>query len=67
MCCFPKLLKEGLCSFPDNVFSTSSKQNTVVVLRYNTTLLPSVSTIALGMFRGAKYTHHTCMPIIKRH
>ena len=24
----------------------------------NTTLLLSVNTIALGMFRGAKYTHH---------
>ena len=67
MCCFPKLLKEGLCSFPDNVFSASSKQNTVVVLRYNTTLLPTVNTIVLGKCRGAKYTHHTGMPIIKRH
>ena len=26
---------------------------------YNTTLLPSVSTLARGMLCGAKYTHHT--------
>ena len=32
---------------------------------YNTTLLPSVNTIALGMFCGARYTHHTFTPIIK--
>ena len=30
-----------------------------------TTLLPSVNTLALEMFRGAKYTHHAFMPIIK--
>ena len=34
-------------------------------LQYNTTLLPSVNTTAVGMFRGAKYTHCTFMPIIK--
>ena len=34
--------------------------------RGNTTLLPSVNTlIARGMFCGAKYTHHTVIPIIK--
>ena len=31
----------------------------------NTTLLPNVNTIALGMFCGAKYTHHTFTSIIK--
>ena len=31
------------------------------------TLLPSVNTIARGMFCGAKYTHHTFTPIIKHH
>ena len=30
-----------------------------------TTLLPSVSAVVLGMFCGAKYTHH--MPVIKHH
>ena len=35
---------------------------------YNTTLLPSVSAIAVGMLcSGAKYTHHTFTPIIKHH
>ena len=34
---------------------------------YNTPLLPSVNTIALGMFCGAKFTHHTLTPIIKHH
>ena len=33
---------------------------------YNTTLSPSVSTISRGMFCGAKYTHHTFTPIIKK-
>ena len=28
-------------------------------IQYNTTLLPSVDTIALGMFCGTKHTHHT--------
>ena len=32
---------------------------------FYTALLPSVSTVALGMFCGAKYTHHTFTPIIK--
>ena len=33
---------------------------------YNTTLLPSVSAIALGMLcSGARYAHHTFMPVIK--
>ena len=31
----------------------------------NTTLLPSVNTVARGMFCGAKYTHHTFTPAIK--
>ena len=35
--------------------------------QHNTTFLPSVSTIALGHFCGAKYTHHTFTPIIKQH
>ena len=33
----------------------------------NTTLLPSVNTVALGMFCGAKYTHHTFTPVVKHH
>ena len=33
----------------------------------NTTLLPIVSTIALRMLCGAKYTHHTFTPVIKHH
>ena len=40
----------------------TSSYNTV---RYNTTLLPSVSTTALGMFCGARYPHHTFTLIIK--
>ena len=40
----------------------TSSYNTV---RYNTSLLPSVSTIALGMFCGARYAHHTFTLIIK--
>ena len=36
-------------------------------VQYNTTLLPSVNTIALGMFCGAKYIHHTLTPIIKHY
>ena len=32
---------------------------------YNTTLLPNVITITVGMFCDAKYTHHTFMPIVK--
>ena len=34
-------------------------------LQCNTTLLPSVNTLARGMFCGAKYTHQTFTPIIK--
>ena len=34
-------------------------------IQYNTTLLPSVNTIARRMFSGAKYTHHTFTPVIK--
>ena len=34
-------------------------------VQYNTTLLPSVYTNALGMFCGAKYIHHTLTPTIK--
>ena len=34
-------------------------------VEYNTTLLPSVNTIARGMCCGAKYTHHTFTPTIK--
>ena len=36
-------------------------------LQYSTTLFPSVSTNALGMFSGAKYAHRTFRPIIKKH
>ena len=37
------------------------------ILQCNTviTLLPSVSAVVLGMFCGAKYTHHTFMPVVK--
>ena len=35
--------------------------------QYNTTLLPSVNTIALGIPYGAKYTNHKFTPIIKHH
>ena len=34
---------------------------------YNTTLLPSVNTTALGMLCGAKYTHHSFTPVTKDH
>ena len=36
-------------------------------IQCNITLLPSVKTIALGIFCGAKYTHHTFSPVIKHH
>ena len=36
-------------------------------MTYNTTLLPRVSTTALGMLCDARYTHHTFTPIIKHH
>ena len=32
-------------------------------MQYDTALLPSVSTVALGMFCGAKYIHHTFPPV----
>ena len=34
-------------------------------LQYNATLLPGVNTVALGMFYGASYTHHTFTPVIE--
>ena len=34
-------------------------------IQYNITLLPSVNTIARGMFCGAKYTHLTFTPVLK--
>ena len=34
-------------------------------IQYNTTVLPSVNTIARRMFCGAKNTHHTFIPTIK--
>ena len=37
------------------------------LLECNTALSQNVNTITLGMFCDAKYTHHTFMPIIKRH
>ena len=43
------------------------KKLTFIILKYSTTLLPSVNTIALGMFCGAKYTNYTFMPFIKHH
>ena len=36
-------------------------------IQYNVNLLPSVNTIARGMFYGAKDTHHTFTPIIKHY
>ena len=39
----------------------------IKIIQYSTTLLPRVNTIAIGMFCGAKYTHHTFTPIIKHH
>ena len=36
-------------------------------LLYNTPLLPIVNTTGLGMFYGARYTHHKFTPIIKHH
>ena len=36
-----------------------------LIQQCNTTLLPSVDTVALGMFYGAKYTHRTLTPLIK--
>ena len=38
-----------------------------IIIYCNTTVLPNVSTTVLGMSCGAKYTHHTFMPIIKHH
>ena len=35
-------------------------------LQYNTTVLPSVNTIAWQMFCGAKYIHLTFTPIIQK-
>ena len=35
------------------------------MIGHNTTLLPSVNTIARGMFCGAKCTHYAFTPIIK--
>ena len=40
--------------------SINAKYNNAI--QYNTTLLPSVNTIALGMFCGAKYTRYTFTP-----
>jgi len=37
----------------------------IMLLQYSTTLLPSVTIIARGMFCGARYTHHTFTPVIK--
>ena len=34
---------------------------------YNTTLLPDVNTIALEMFCGARFAHHTFTPVMKHH
>ena len=53
-------------------FSCTSSSVTSVsipstILGYNTTLLPSVNTVARGMFCRAKYTHHTFTPIIKHY
>ena len=50
------------------MFQDSAVEGCVTCTRtHNTALLPSVNTTALGMFCGAKYTHHTFMPIITHH
>ena len=41
------------------------ERNWMYFFFYNTTLLPRVSITALGMFCGAKHTHHTFTSIIK--
>ena len=45
--------------------SSSTVQISVTIKNKNKTLLPSVNTIALGLFCGARYTHHIFTPIIK--
>ena len=45
---------------PKNVYNT-------LCYIYNITLMPKVNTIALGMFCGAKCTHHTFTPNIKHY
>ena len=54
----PKVPPQATC------YSTASTASHNI---HNTTLLPSVSVTAQGkMFCGAKYTRHTCAPIIKQ-
>ena len=42
-----------------------SRQSCILQCNTVITSLPSVSAVALGMFCGAKYTHHTFKTIIK--
>ena len=58
--------KTSIYSLFDGVFITMFSV-LYTVIQYNTTLLPNVNTIALGMFCRAKYTHHTFTAIIKQH
>ena len=51
--------KEGRFAILHNFVAKCRYICTRNVLQYYTTLLPSVGTTALGMFCGAKYTHHT--------
>ena len=41
--------------------------STLITILYNTTVLPSVNTIALGMFCGTKYSHHNTIPVSYTH
>ena len=57
-----------ICSFPLKTPQKKMLARDVYdtyAMQYNTTVLLSVNTIALGMFCGAKYTHHTFMPTTK--
>ena len=40
------------------------ESSAITTMQHSTALLPSVKTVALGMFCHAKYTHHTFTPII---
>ena len=57
--------KEGRFAILHNFIAKCRYICTRNVLQYYTTLLPGVGTSALGMFCGAKYTHHTFTPVIK--
>ena len=56
-----------LLSGTDGISLASSSSTVQISVTKTTTLLPSVHTIALGLFCGARYTHHIFTPIIKHH